>query len=216
MDLSALFKISYGLYVVGAKNDERLNGCIVNTVMQITAEPVKCVVVVSKQSLTHDYIMESKTFSVSVLAQSATMDTIALFGFNSGKSRHKFKSFPYTIDSNGNPILGKECVAALSCRVYDTVDAETHTLFMAEVQDCWKTGDEEPLTYDYYRNHKKGTTPKEAPSYNPSAYQNSGDKYRCKVCGYVYDGEVPFEELPDSYVCPICKKPKSFFEKMES
>jgi flavin reductase (DIM6/NTAB) family NADH-FMN oxidoreductase RutF/rubredoxin len=215
MDLKALFKISYGLYVVGAQQDGKLNGCIVNTVMQITAEPVKCVVVVSKESLTHDYIMASKTFSVSVLGQSAPMETIAHFGFNSGKKINKFRSFPHTLDKNGNPVLAKDTVVGLTCKVFETVDAGTHTLFMAEVEDCWEIGQDEPLTYDYYRNHKKGTTPKNAPSYNPSAYADQAGKYRCKVCGYVYDGDTPFEELPDSYICPVCKKPKSFFERIE-
>ena len=214
MDLNALFSVSYGLYVLGAANEGQVNGCIINTVMQITAEPVKCVVVVSKQSLTHDMIMKSKTFSVSVLAQSASMNTIALFGFNSGKKVNKFEKFPYTLDVNGNPVLGQETVAMLSCQVFETVDALTHTIFIADVLDAQSIGQEKPLTYDYYRTHKKGTTPKEAPSYNPAHQQDEEGKYRCSVCGYVYDGETPFEELPESYVCPVCKKPKSVFEKV--
>ncbi|MCX7772364.1 MAG: flavin reductase [Clostridia bacterium] len=220
MDLNALFKLSYGLYVVASNDKNQINGCIVNTVMQITAEPVKCLVVISKQSKTHDMIINSKSFSVSALALSCSTETIAHFGFKSGREVNKFEGINYKLDSFGNPYLEKEAVGMLSCEVFDIIDAETHTLFLANVVDAVTLSPEKPLTYDYYRDHRKGTTPKEAPSYNPQAHAtddgNSEPKYVCKLCHYVYEGEIPFEELPDTYICPVCKKPKSYFQKVES
>lgn len=214
MDIKALYKISYGLYIVSVAYEGKLNGCVVNTVMQITSQPAKCVVAISKNNYTHDMVINAKSFSVSILSQSVSMNTIARFGFSTGKEVNKFDNFSYKKDINGNPVLTKELVASMACQVYDTVDAGTHTLFMANIMDSEVICEEEPLTYDYYRTYKKGITPKNAPTFNPDAKKENEGKYRCSICGYVYDGEVPFEELPDDYVCPICKNPKSVFEKI--
>nr|WP_122012042.1 flavin reductase [Maliibacterium massiliense] len=220
MDPFALTKLTYGLFVVGVACESKVNACITNTVMQVTAEPMRLAACVAKDNYTHDMMLQKGSFSISVLARSVPMDTIARFGFASGRDKDKFEGFPYDTDCNGNPLLKDDVIAVISCDIIDTKEVDTHTLFIADIADARIVSQAEPLTYAQYHSEKKGTAPKNAPTYQPDAppaNDAEGEQavYRCTICGYIYDGDIPFEDLPDDYLCPLCKNPKSVFERVK-
>ncbi|MGN1051159.1 MAG: rubredoxin [Acutalibacteraceae bacterium] len=218
MDNDAIFKISYGLYILSAKEEEKNNGCVINTVLQVTSVPNRISVTVNKQNHTHDMIKNTGKFNVSVLTTDTTFDMIKHFGFASGRDVDKFKDVDFAKESeNGIMYITKDTNAYFSCSVVETVDVGTHTIFIADVLDAVTLSDKDSLTYDYYHKYVKNVKP--ASSYGK-------DVWVCKICGYVYDeakgdpdNGIPagtkFEDLPESYFCPICKHPKSDFEKVE-
>lgn len=238
MDLKTLHKISYGLYIVSSKKDSKVNGQIANTVFQLTAEPPTIAVCINKQNLTHDYIQESKVFTVSILSIQATMKFIGLFGFKCGRDIKKFQDVEYKIGKTGAPIILHNTIGYLECEVTGSTDAGTHTLFIGKLIDAEIINDKKPLTYDYYHKVLKGKVPKTATTYikeesekpnkprklNIQKKESKMAKYKCTVCGYIYDPEngdpdngiksgTPFEELPDDWVCPVCGVTKDQFEK---
>ncbi len=200
MDTKALFKIGYGLYVLTAAQEGKDNGCIVNTVMQVTSDPCQIGVAVNKLNYTNKMIQETKKFNVSILSEDATFDTFKRFGFQSGASVNKFDGFYDTKRSpNGVVYLSKETNAYLSAYVKQEVDLGTHTLFIAQLVASELISDKPTVTYDYYQKNIK---PK------PETKQKSG--WRCKICGYVYEGE----ELPADFICPWCKHGVDDFERI--
>ena len=233
MDLTTLYKISYGMYVVCSKNGDKLNGQIANTVMQVTAEPPKILVCINKENLTYQYINESGIFAVSVLDQDTPMKFIGHFGFKSGREFDKFKEMDYKTGKTGAPIITSNTLGYLECEVAVSMDVGTHTTFVGKVIDAQILKEGEPLTYAFYHQIKKGKSPEKAPTYIPANIKENKekeekemDKYLCKVCGYVYDPEkgdpdngiepgTPFEKLPGDWVCPICGADKGMFEKEE-
>jgi len=192
MDNSALFKIGYGLYVLTARDDGKDNGCIVNTVLQVTSAPtLSGVATVNKQNYTHDMIMNSKQFNLSMLTVKAPFEIFKHFGFQSGRTVDKFADFNAVKRSNNGVIyLPEHTNAYLSFAVTDAIDFGSHTMFRADITDGEVIGSDDSVTYDYYQRHIK---PK------PQPVQKSG--YRCNICGYIFEGEP----LPDDYICPICK-----------
>jgi len=174
MDLQAFFKISYGLYIVSAHHYQRLNGYISNTVFQVTAEPAQLATCCSKQNFTCGLITASKSFSISVLGQSAPATLIGLFGYKSGKDVNKFEEVSYKIGLTGSPIVLDSCIAYFECRVAQTVDLGTHLLFIGEVVESQQLKvDDVLMTYDYYRQVRKGKAPKNAPTYvDPGQLKN--------------------------------------------
>ena len=230
MNKKALYKLSYGMFVVSSKTGGKFNGQIANTVMQVTSEPPAIVVCINKNNLTHKYIEGSKVFSVSILSTETPMKFIGTFGFKSGRDIDKFKGVNYKIGTTGAPIVLDNAVAYIEARVKATIDAGTHTLFMGDIIDGEVLSDGKVMTYEYYHEVKKGIASKNAPHYvkeETSKEEVLGmEKYRCTVCGYIYDPEkgdpdggiapgTPFEEIPDDWVCPICGAAKSDFEKEE-
>lgn len=207
VDPSSLFKITYGLFLVGAEANGRENACINNTVMQITNEPIRCVVAMNKTSFTHKLIMETKQLSVSVLDQSAGMDVFKHFGMQSGYQVEKFLNYPHPLCSNGRPILDKGICAMYAGSVYETVDAGTHSLFLFDVTEASILSDVAPMTYTDYRILKSGQ------SLTQKSPPKVAEKWVCTVCHYEYDGAIPFEELPEDYKCPICGVGKEYFVK---
>ena len=199
MDNTALFKLSYGLFVLTARQDGKDNGCIVNTVMQITDDPKRIVVGVNKQNLTHDMILSTGVFNVSVLSQEATFWFFEHYGFQSGRNVDKFANIPPIRTENGLRYLAACTNAVISGKVISTVDCGTHTLFVADVTEAKTLSDEPSMTYQYYFDHVK---PKPQPA--------KAESWVCKICGYVYEGA----ELPADYVCPWCKHGPEDFEKM--
>lgn len=202
VDTKALFKLSYGLFLLTSRLGEKHNGCIINTVTQITADPITLSVAVNKQNYTHDMIMKSGKLNISVLTESTSFDLFKHFGFQSGRDTDKFDGFTDVAESkNGLYYLTQNCCAVLSCKVVHTVDCQTHTLFIVSLDEAITLSDENPVTYDYYHKHIKQTAPK----------KEEGKKgYVCKICGYVYEGEP----LPEDFICPWCKHPASDFEKL--
>ncbi len=228
MDLSVLYNISYGVYIVSSNKGKALNGQIANTVFQITSEPATIAISINKQNLTHGYIEESGRFSVSVLGEDAPLNFIGKFGFKSGRSEDKFKDTKYILLDSGCPVVTDYSVCFLEVKITKKLDCGTHTLFLGEAVDLkmLKTGT--PMTYAYYHLIKRGTTPKTAPTFIkdevPKKEEVVMQKYRCEVCNYIYDPALgdpvggikpgtPFEKLPDDWVCPICGADKSKFKK---
>ncbi|MBI5249599.1 MAG: flavin reductase [Desulfomonile tiedjei] len=160
-------QLSYGLYIVTSHLDGRLNGQIVNTVLQVTSEPPRVAVIINKNNLTHDLISGSKVFGASVLDTSTPMTFIGLFGFKSGRDVDKLSQVNFFTGETGAPLVIENSLSVLEARVIDEVDVGTHTLFVGDVitGDILKNG--EPLTYAYYHTHLKGKAPKTAPTYNP-------------------------------------------------
>ncbi len=229
MNKKALWKISYGLYIVSSKKDGKFNGQIANTVFQLTAEPPTIGVCINKNNLTHEYIQESKVFTVSILSTQATMKFIGLFGFKCGRDIEKFKDINYKIGKTGAPIVLNNTIGYLECEVTGSMDTGTHTLFVGKLMDAEIINDKEPLTYEYYHKVLRGRAPKTATTYineEPDKQKKESEmvKYKCTVCGYIYNPEkgdpdsgikpgTTFEELPNDWVCPICGVGKDKFEK---
>ena len=198
MDNNVMFKISYGLYVLTAKDGEKSNGCIINTLEQVTTTPNKVTIAVNKSNYTHDMILKTGRFNASILSEKADFDTFKHFGFQSGRDVDKFSNYPAEISENGIPYITKGTNGFISAEVISTVDLGTHTLFVANVTDGKVLSDDSSATYDYYHKHIK-----EAP-------QKKSKGWVCKICGYVYEGD----ELPDDFVCPLCKHDAADFEKL--
>jgi len=228
MDHRALHKIGCGLYVVGSRKGDRLNGQIANTVFQITSEPPTIAVSINKNNLSHEFIKESKVFTVSVLSQDTPLPFIGHFGFKSGRDMDKLEGINYRTGETQAPVVTDNTLAYLEARVIQEIDAGTHTIFVGELAEAEVLKEGEPMTYAYYHQVKRGTTPKTAPSYIEEKKEATPKmaKYKCTVCGYIYDPELgdpdngvapgtPFEELPDNWVCPVCGVGKSEFEKMQ-
>ena len=223
INFEALFKISYGLYVVSAGNKDKGNGFISNTVFQVTNEPVKFATCCSKNNFTTNLIREAGAFTVSVLQKDASSGIIEKFGYKSGKDIDKMKDIQIKYGETAAPIVLNECIAYLECKLVETFDVGTHLLFIGELVHAEILNNKaEPLTYSYYRETKKGVAPKNAPTYidksksEVKAPNPSSKKYQCSVCGYVYDEaeeDEEFDDLPDDWVCPLCGAGKEdFFE----
>lgn len=206
MDNLALRNISYGLYIITGKDGEIQNGCVVNTMQQVTASPTKLSVAINKDNYTTSIIQKSGYFCGVVLSEEISMDTIAEFGFKSGKDTNKFSTISYEVDTNGIQYIKEGTTAVFSCKVEQMLDVGTHILFIGEVVDMKVTSSAASMTYAYYHQVKNGTTPKNASSY----VEPEKKGYQCSICAYVYEGE----ELPADYICPICKQGADKFIKL--
>ena len=228
MNVKALHKIGYGLYVVSSRKGDKFNGQIANTVFQITSEPPTIAVSINKSNLTHQFIKESRVFVASVLSQDTPLSFIGHFGFKSGRDIDKFEGIKYKIGETQAPVVIDNAVAYLEVKVTQEVDVGTHTVFIGELVNADVLSEEECMTYAYYHLIKGGTIPKAAPSYigEEKEVKPKMAKYKCTVCGYIYDPEVgdpdgdvkpgtPFEEIPDDWVCPVCGAEKSEFERID-
>lgn len=204
MNDKAMFKLSYGLFVITACRDGRDNGCITNTAVQVTSNPNRISVTINKANYTHDMIKDTGLFTVSVLSEEATFGIFKHFGFQSGRDVSKFAGYTECKKApNGTMIITVGTNAYISGKVVQEVDLGTHTMFIADVTDMEILSDVPSATYTYYQENIKpkpeavGTTP------------NGETIWRCRICGYEYVGE----ELPEDFICPVCKHPASDFEK---
>jgi flavin reductase (DIM6/NTAB) family NADH-FMN oxidoreductase RutF/rubredoxin len=229
INFEALFKISYGLYVVGSGDKDRGNGFISNTVFQVTASPAKFASCCNKDNYTADFIKTSGAFSVSVLHQDASADIFNRFGYKSGRDFDKLEGMHIQYGKTGVPIVLDDAIAFLECKVVQTYDVGTHWLFIGELVQSDVLDDSlEPITYLHYREVRKGLAPKNAPTYVDKSLLEQKEasskfkKFRCTVCGYVYDEQAgdpsngidpgtPFADLPDDWVCPVCGTEKEGF-----
>ncbi len=206
VDKTAMFKLSYGLYLLSTRENEQDNGCIINTAVQLTDTPCRVSVAVNKQNFTCQLIEKSGKFNVTTLSTSVPFKVFEKFGFKSGKDAQKFDGeFKAGRSENGIYYLEEYANAFISCDVESVTDYDTHILFVGKVTEAKILSSEESVTYAYYHSNIK-----------PKPAQSTGGKWVCKICGYVYDEEkegVPFEKLPEDWVCPLCKHPKSDFEK---
>ena len=201
MDTNALFKIGYGLYVLTAHENGKDNGCIINTVMQVTSDPMQIAIAVNKKNYTNEMISRTRKFNVSVLAEGAKFDLFKNFGFQSGREVNKFETFGDVKRSNNGVLyITQTTNSYMSAYVQKEIDLGTHTMFIGQLVDAQCFTDIPTVTYDFYQKNIK-PKPEAAP-------QKKG--WRCKICGYVYEGE----ELPSDFICPWCKHGVQDFERI--
>ncbi len=199
IEKAAAFKLSYGLFVLTARDGEKDNGCIVNTVFQVTDNPFKISVTVNKNNYTHDMIKKTGVFNVSVLTESVPFSVFQHYGFKSGRDTEKINSSTMPRSENGVVYLSAFTNAFISAKVVEETDCGTHTMFIAEVTEAQTLSDERSVTYQYYFDNIK---PK------PQPQKKKG--FVCQICGYVYEGD----ELPEDFVCPICKHSADAFKPL--
>lgn len=202
MNNNAMYALTYGLFVLTTKLGDRCQGCIINTAMQVTTSPNRITITVNKANLTHDVLMYTKEFNISVLSEDADFEVFRHFGFQSGRDTDKLASWSEKKNApNGMPYITKGANAYISGKVIDTIDLGTHTMFIADVTDCGVLSDAPSATYAYYHANIK-------PKPQPKQEEESG--YRCRICGYIHKGD----ELPEDIICPICKHGAADFEKI--
>ena len=203
MNDQVMRNLSYGLFVLTAKDGEKDNGCIINTVCQVASEPNTISISVNKQNFTCEMIRKTGCFNVSILSENAKFPTFQHFGFQSGRDTDKMKSIAFSRAANGVAYLdGDEVNAFISGRVLHSIDLGSHMLFIAAVTDGEILHSDPSATYSFYFTHIK---PK--PEAKPAAKKG----WICTICGYIYEGEI----LPDDFICPVCKHPASDFKKLE-
>ena len=230
MDEKALFKISYGLYVLGIQADNHFGGCVVDAVAQVSGGQTPVIILGSmNNNLTNRLIKDKGEFTLSVLPENVHPFVIANFGFQSAKDVNKWANVPHTV-KDGLPVLDG-AAAYFRCKTTDVKELATHTAFFCDVIDAWQgENSAKPLIYgDYQREMKSAAVeafktyketgkapgtgiPGEQPSAATDSAPASGDRYQCRVCGYVYEGDVPFEDLPGDWACPLCGVGKDSFE----
>jgi len=244
MKIKAFHKLSYGLYLIASEHQGKKAGYIANTTFQVTSEPPQLAISCHKNNYSTQIILDSGSFSVSVLKKEVNMKIIGDFGFMSSTDISKFSGINYIKGQSGAPIVMDSSVAWFDCKVVKSIDLGTHYLIIGEVIDSDEVSDDEPLTYQYYREKYKMYSPKNSPTYIEKSKLDDevqsiiveerdgetdvtlfdGKKYICAICGFVYDPEegdptigiapgTPFEELPESYRCPICNAGKEYFKE---
>jgi len=241
MNKDAFFKLSYGLYILSSHDGGHFNGHISNTVFQVTADHPRLAVAAHRDNLTTEFILRSKVFSVSVLEQDVDLEFLGPWGFKSGREINKFEKAKYKIGKSGAPIVLDKTIAWYECEIEQYFEVGTHIIFIGKVIDFDMVhADKKPLTYAYYRDVIKGISPEHSPTYlgKPEELKNAADsvafvpggknmqKYRCTICGFVYDpleGDPPagippgtaFEDIPDNWTCPVCGVTKADFVPLD-
>jgi len=198
-DLTALFKIGYGLYVVTSNDGKKDNGLIVNTISQVTNTPNRVAVTINKQNYSHHVIKQSGIMNVNCLSTDAPFSVFENFGFRSGRNTDKFENVDALRSDNGLLFLGRHINSFMSLKVESYVDLDTHGMFICTVTEARVISDVETMTYTYYLENVK-----------PKPETDGKRGYVCKICGYVYEGD----ELPDDFICPLCKHGASDFEPL--
>lgn len=201
LDPTALFTLSYGLYVLTAREGDRDLGCIVNTVTQLTENPTRIAVSVNKQNFTNEVIQRTGVFNVSVLTEAATMDLFRHFGFQSGRDVDKFAGRTDPTSENGLRYIDGPANALISGKVEQAIDCGTHMLYIALVTEARKLSDAPSMTYAYYFANVK-------PKPQPKPAEKPRRGFVCRICGYFYEGD----ELPPDFICPLCKHGAADFE----
>lgn len=213
MDYSVLYKLTYGLYVVGAFKSGRPVGCVINTCFQVTSENPLLVISLNKNNFTLDAIRENKRFSLSIIAEDTDPAIIGKFGFFSGRDTDKYADFGYDVVSYV-PCVKGNFAGRLILEAENFIDCGTHVLVLARLTDTVE-GSGTPMTYEYYHRVIKGKAPKNAPTYREETASDTGAakrRYECGVCHYIAETDG---ELPEDYTCPICGVDRSFFHEID-
>lgn len=200
MDTNALFKIGYGLYILSTRDGEKDNACIVNSIMQVTSDPIQIAVCVNKNNYTCEMIQKSKKFNVSVLTEETNFETFKRFGYQCGRNINKFEGF-YDVKRSPNDVfyITKNTNSFMSAYVQQEIDLGTHIMFIAQLVAAEILSDKPTVTYDFYQRNIK-----------PKAQPTEKKGWRCKICGFVLEEDI----LPPDYICPICKHGAIDFEKI--
>ena len=200
MDTNVLFKIGYGLYVLSARCEEKDNACIVNSIMQVTSDPIQLAVCVNKNNYTCEMIQKSRKMNISVLTENANFEIFKRFGYQCGRNLDKFEGFCDVKRSpNGVLYITKNTNSFMSAYVQQEIDLGSHIMFVAQLVSAEALSDEPTVTYDFYQKNIK-----------PKTQVTEKKGWRCKICGYIYKGDV----LPSDYICPVCKHGAVDFEKL--
>lgn len=206
MDNKILESLSYGMYILGVKGENYPSACIVNTVFQVSSDPKIIAVSVNHDNYTNKCIKKEKSFTISVISKNTSGVVIGMLGFTSGKDQNKLTNVAYDLLPDGLPVIREDVCGFIRCEVVNSIELNSHTLFLAQITDCSKKMIGSPMTYAYYKNVLKGTVPANAPTY----VSGKNLKYHCPICGFEYDDD--FDKLVDEWVCPICGAPKSIFK----
>ena len=222
-DKQAFHSLSYGMYVIGTRFDDKDYGCVANTFAQVTSSPLQVSVALNKENATTAAVRQAGRFTASCLSEQADMQLIGTFGFHTSTELDKFAQHASARDEAGMPYVAEQCCAWFSAKVVSEPDLGTHVLFVGEVQECAKVANAAaPMTYAFYHQVKGGKTPPKASSYlgddeSAAAPVESNDAdqpkiaWRCTICGHM----EYVDELPDDFVCPVCGVGKEFFERVE-
>ena len=218
-----MYKLSYGLFVITTEFEGKRNGCISNTAIQVANDPTRIGLAINKANLTHDLMMSAGRFNISVISTEADFELFKHFGMQSGRDVDKFADFTDCFDTaNGLPVIKSGTNAYFSCETVDTIDLGSHTFFVATIEDMDVLSDADACTYSYYQSDIK---PRPAVAAPAEAADDGYAVYRCAICGFEYsekDGDpehgvapgTKWEDVPEDWVCPLCKHPKSDFEKV--
>lgn len=212
MDTNVFRNLSYGMYVTTSFDKDTPVGCITNSVIQVTSNPATIAVSINHENYTNQCIMKNKKFAVCILSEQTDSSVIGTFGFQSSKEINKFETIDYHLEKD-LPVLDCSCGNIL-CEVIDKMETDTHTVFLGKVIHTSNYQKQEPMTYRYYHQERKGKSPKKAPSYieeTGNETLSKKRKWKCNVCGYVYEGD----NLPETYICPICGRPHTVFEEIK-
>lgn len=207
MNDKVLRNLSYGMYVIGAKDDKPV-GCIANTVVQITSNPKTIALSINHDNYTNEIIKKTGIFSVSILDETINPEIIGIFGYKSSKDINKYENInTYLLE--GMPVLKQSC-GNIICKVINTQETTTHTIFLGEVIIMDNYNEEiKPMTYRYYHEVLKGKSPKKAPTYE-EIKEETKSIWKCETCGY----EIEADDLPEDFTCPVCGEPRNIFKKI--
>ena len=214
MDKKVLRNLSYGVYVVTSRDKDKNVGCIANSIMQVTSNPSVIAVSINHDNYTNKVIKENNKFGVSILKETTDAKIIGTFGYKSSKDNDKFDGINFK-EISEIPVLENTC-GYMVCKVIDTMETSTHTIFLGEVIEADDYSTENAMTYKYYHENLKGSSPKNAPTYEETSTsqvdkESKKRKWRCSICGYIHEAD----ELPDDFKCPICGAGKEYFELVE-
>ena len=214
MDKKVLRNLSYGVYAVTSRDKDKNVGCIANSIMQVTSNPSVIAVSINHDNYTNKVIKENNKFGVSILKETTDAKIIGTFGYKSSKDNDKFDGINFK-EISEIPVLENTC-GYMVCKVIDTMETSTHTIFLGEVIEADDYSTENAMTYKYYHENLKGSSPKNAPTYEETSISqvdkdSKKSKWKCSICGYIYEAD----ELPDDFKCPLCGVGREYFELIE-
>jgi len=212
MNMDVLKKISYGMYIVSTSFNNKKIGCVVNTVTQITSSNPIISISINKNNYTNEILKQSKKLAISILSINTSKDTINTFGFYSSLTKDKFVNNYEMVDDL--PVVNDNICGYIIGNVINVIDCESHDIFLIRVESTKLINDEDVMTYEYYQNNLKGISPKNAPTYVEKKLDGTGKKYKCIICGHIYDDDkepIKFEDLTDDWKCPVCGVSKDKF-----
>ena len=216
MNLEALNNLTYGMYIITTKKNNKNVGCFINTAMQITSKNPVIAVSLNKDNYTNEVLKETRRCALYILKEKASQDLISKFGFFSSREINKFedRNFQYIEEL---PVILEDTCSYIIGEVIRVIDVETHDIFLIRLLQVEKVLDQVPMTYRFYHENLKGKAPKTAPTYQEERIENKTNKYQCTTCGYIYDDnkeDIKFEDLPDDWTCPMCGVGKDKFIKL--
>lgn len=212
MNMSALWKLTYGMYALTSMDGARPTGCIINTAVQVTSQNPTIAISLNKNNYTYDVIKAHGKFALSIISEATSQNVIAKLGFCSGRDTDKFAGNDFSWEmKQGLPVVTDKTSGYITAEVLGSYEMETHFVILARVTDADVLSENTPMTYKYYHEVIKGKAPKNAPTYQEEKAEAGSEKWVCGICGYVYEGDLTAEA--DDFVCPICKQPKKMFKK---